>query len=81
MVEAVETTLVKAAGDVRLLKDQYLVLAEPFRVKLCICQKEPKKKTKKQKLSPWYPIMHDGTIRFILVSDDSREIIMTRLSG
>ena len=31
--------------------------------------------------TPLNPIMHDGTIGFILISDDSCEIIMTRVSG
>ena len=31
--------------------------------------------------NPLNPIMHDGTIGFILISDDSCEIIMTRVSG
>ena len=47
-----------------------------FKVKLCICLKEPKKYH-----TPLNPIMHDGTIGFILISDDSIEIIMTRVSG
>ena len=67
-----------------LLKDQYTVLAEPFRVKLCICLKEPPPHPpppKKKNHTPLYPIMHDGTTGLILVSDDSHEIIMTRLSG
>ena len=51
-----------------------------FKVKLCICLKEPPLPQKKNR-TPLYPIMHDGTIGLILVSDDSREIIMTRLSG
>ena len=67
----VETISVTAVGDVRLLRDQYPVLAKPLRVKVCICAKN-------QNRTPLYPIMHDGTIRFTLVSDDSHEIIMTR---
>ena len=31
--------------------------------------------------NPLNPIMHDGIIGFILISDDSHEIIMTRVSG
>ena len=31
--------------------------------------------------NPLNRIMHDGTIRFILISDDSCEIIITRVSG
>ena len=41
----------------------------------------PKKKKKKKNHTPLYPIMHNGTIGFVLISDDSREIIMTRVNG
>ena len=41
---------------------------------------EPQKKKKKNH-TPLNPIMHDGIIGFILISDDSHEIIMTRVSG
>lgn len=40
IVDAVETILVIAAGDVRLLKTQYPVLAQPYRFKLWSFNKE-----------------------------------------
>ena len=68
----VETISVIVVGDVRLSRDQYPVLAELLRVKLCICAKN-------RNHTPLYPIMHDDTTRFTLVSDDSCEIIMIRV--
>ena len=59
----VEIISVIAIGDVCLLRDQYPILAEPLRVKVCIYAKN-------RNHTSLYPIMRDGTIRFTLVSDD-----------